>query len=74
MQVYRQPTLPCSLQALINALSVTAGLQALVSTLLTLAAAYAFHFDLMWQNSFCLSFLLLLLTNLALVAFCFFIR
>ena len=45
-----------------------------MSSLLVLAAAYAFHFDLVWQNSFALSFLLLLLTNLALVAFCFFIR
>ncbi|DBA88907.1 TPA: hypothetical protein ACH3X2_000146 [Trebouxia sp. C0005] len=49
------------------------GVQALVSTLLILAASYAFHFDIMWQNSFWLSFLLLLLTNLALVSFCFFI-
>lgn len=50
------------------------GLQALVSTLLTLAAAYAFQFDFVWQNSFGLSFFLLLLTNLALVAFAFFVR
>ncbi|KAL3149709.1 hypothetical protein ABBQ38_013538 [Trebouxia sp. C0009 RCD-2024] len=53
--------------------SLFEGLQALLSSLLVLAAAYAFHFDLVWQNSFALSFLLLLLTNLALVAFCFFI-
>lgn len=53
---------------------VSVGVQALVSTLLILAASYAFHFDVMWQNSFWLSFLLLLMTNLALVAFCFFIR
>ncbi len=54
--------------------ATSVGVQALVSTLLILAASYAFHFDIMWQNSFWLSFLLLLLTNLALVSFCFFIR
>jgi len=55
-------------------IATSVGVQALVSTLLILAASYAFHFDIMWQNSFWLSFLLLLLTNLALVSFCFFIR
>ena len=55
-------------------LVVSVGVQALLSTLLILAASYAFHFDVMWQNIFWLSFLLLLMTNLALVAFCFFIR
>ena len=49
-------------------------MQVLLSTLLTLAAAYAFQFDFVWDNSFALSFFLLLLTNLALVAFGFFIR
>jgi len=55
-------------------IAASVGVQALVSTLLILAASYAFHFDIMWQNSFWRSFLLLLLTNLALVSFCFFIR
>ena len=55
-------------------IATSVGVQALVSTLLILAASYAFHFDIMWQNSFWLSFLLLLLTNLALVSFCLFIR
>ena len=41
---------------------------------MTLAAAYAFQFDFVQQNSFGLSFFLLLLTNLALVAFAFFVR
>lgn len=59
---------------LTDLLCYVAGLQALVSTLLTLAAAYAFQFEFVWDNSFGLIFFLLLLTNLALVALAFLTR